>query len=91
MNYLVMNEKTAECDVFGSEKYAKKIATTDCFVFPIDFVEERDEAELLLYPNANKTAILPWVAEYKEDIINDDLKKATINNPVKIMRGDIHY
>jgi len=92
MMYMIMNRKTAECEVYGSKDVAKKNLTTDCFMFPCDDVNNKADAELLLYPNANKNPKLGWVAEYiAEDLLNDDLEIATESNPVKFMRGDINY
>ena len=88
INYIVMNTETAECDVFGSKAAAKKNKGSGCFIFPVDFVDTNDEAELLLYPNADSNARLPYVAEYNnEDLINDDLRCAKEDNPVKIKLG----
>ena len=88
MNYMVMNSETAECDVFGSKNAAKKRIEKDCFIFPVDIVDDKSEAELLLYSNANGSASLPYVAEYvTEDLLNDDLRCAKEDNPVKIALG----
>lgn len=88
INYMVMNSKTAECEVYGNRNAAKKHIESDCFIFPIDFVDNKSEAELLIYPNVNKHSSLPWVAEYAaEDLLNDDLRCAKEDNPVRIALG----
>ena len=85
INYMVMNNETAECDVFGNKDAAKKHIENNCFIFPVDFVDDKSEAELLLYPNANNSASLPYVAEYAaEDLLNDDLRNAKEDQPIKI-------
>lgn len=85
INYMVMNSETAECDVFGNKNAAKRHIENNCFIFPVDFVDDKSEAELLLYPNANSSASLPYVAEYvTEDLLNDDLRCAKEDQPIKI-------
>lgn len=85
INYMVMNSETAECDVFGNKNAAKKHIEDNCFIFPVDFVDDKSKAELLLYPNANSSASLPYVAEYAvEDLLNDDLRNADEDCLVKI-------
>lgn len=86
INYMVMNAKTAECDVFGNKTAALKNATAGCFIFPIDFADDKEDAELLLYPNVNKSAKLPYVADYIS-VDNNDLRNVGEDYPVRIALG----
>lgn len=87
VNYMVMNRETAECEVYGKKSYAEKHLNDKCFMFPVDSVDHEMEAELVLYPNTNKSAELSWVAEYKNGLWNSDLETADESNPVKFIRG----
>lgn len=85
---MVMNRETAECDVFGNKKAAEKNSSENTFIFPCDIVDDEEDAELLLYPNADKSAKLSYVAEYvAEDLSNDDLQDVGEDYPVKIALG----
>lgn len=89
MQYMVMDKETLECEIYNSKESAnknvKEIAGIDCFIFPINIINNRNKADLILYSNAISDGTLPWVAEYvTDDLLNCDLQSVTEDNPVKI-------
>lgn len=85
MQYMVMNKETAECEIYNSKESANKNVEINCFIFPINIINNGNKAELILYSNAISDGTLPYVAEYvTDDLLNTDLQSATEDNPVKI-------
>lgn len=99
MQYMVMDKETAECEIYNSKESANKNVKIiynskesdnknveiNCFIFPIDIINNGNKAELILYSNAISDGTLPYVAEYvTNDLLNSDLQSATEDNPVKI-------
>ena len=68
-------------DVLDSNNTGRKI-----MIVPFELTDDEKEAELIIYPNCGKSNLYGEVAEYQNDLINDDLLRS--DNPVKIFSAN---
>lgn len=83
MKYILINKATAQAEVFATEEQAhefiRNLNYAELLIKPC--IEDTDNAELTLYPNAEKSRY-SFVAEYNADLLNTDLIETEL--PIKI-------
>ena len=84
--FIVINTDTAEVEFFSSKKQAEDFVTGNEIIMPCVEVADKEEVELIIYPNTDKNSIFGSVAEYKGEVYTSDFIEAP-DVPVKYMQA----